>query len=125
MIELTAAERLKVHLTLFYPSIKMKHVRLSAVPGFLELPSGKLIDIRAASYGSDTPPLRLWNELHSHFTQNVQVVRRKNGLPTLISWNGMIYHLDQSKSFKAGEIPLITRRSIPKKRVRLDKKKDA
>lgn len=124
MIELSPADRLKVHLMLFYPHIKMKHVKLSFVPGFLELPSGQLIDIRGASYGSDSHALRLWNELHGHFTQHIQILKRKNSLPTLISWNGMIYHLDQTKTFKPEEIPLITRRSIPKGRARMRTKKD-
>lgn len=122
MIELTAAERLKVHLMLFFPHIKVKHVRLSATPGFLELPSGQQVDIRGASYGNDNSPLRLWNELHKHFTQNIEVLKRKNNLPTLIAWNGMIYHLDQTKSFSE---ELITRRSLPKRRVRIETKQEA
>lgn len=99
MMELTAADRLKIHLLLYYPSVKMKHVELSDTPGFLRCNPYGLIDIRGAGYGSGNPKLRLWNELHSHFTDKVSVIKSKNGFPTLIEWNGMIYHLDQTRSF--------------------------
>lgn len=116
---LTPADRLKVHFTLFYPHIKLKHVRMSHVPGFLQTLSGQMIDIRGASYASTNPPLRLWNELHSYFTQHVEVLKRKNSLPTLIVWNGLVYHLDQTRSFKTAVLPAISRRSVPKMRDRM------
>lgn len=98
-MDLTSADRLKVHLALHCPGVKMKHVRLSDVPGFLELSPFGRIDIRGAGYANDNPSLRLWNELHGHFAQHVEVIKRKNGIPTLIEWNGMVYHLDQTRSF--------------------------
>lgn len=113
-MELKPVDRLKIHLLLHYPRLKMKHVQLSDRPGFLQAPSG-LIDIRGASYAAGTPPLRLWNELHSHFAHHVEVIKRKNNIPTRIAWNGMIYHLDQSKSF---------RRNAPKKRIRINSSKE-
>lgn len=97
-MELTPAERLEVHLILHYPKVKMKSVRLSEVPGFLQSIHG-LIDIRGVSYSSSNPPLRLWNELHYYFNQHVDVVKRKHGQPTLILWNGMVFHLDQTRTY--------------------------
>lgn len=101
-MDLTPADRLQIHLTLHYPGVKLKHVRLSDTPGFLELSPFGRIDIRGASYATNgNSPLRLWDELHGHFAHHVEVIKRKNGLPTLIEWNGMVYHLDQSRSFNA------------------------
>lgn len=99
MIDLTPSDRLKTHLILHCPNVKMKHVRLSSTPGFLEVePSGQ-IDIRGAGYGPGNARMRLWDELHGHFAAHVQVIKQKNKIPTLIEWNGMIYHLDQNRSF--------------------------
>lgn len=123
MIELTAAERLRIHLMLHYPHVKMKDLRLSEVPGFLEAyPSGR-IDIRGASYGSGSSSLRLWNELHSHFCQHVQVLKRRYSTPTLIEWNGMIYHLDQTRSFiqPVKQFPVTKRRNKPQRSARIEK----
>lgn len=116
MIELTPADRLKTHLILNYPRVKMKHVRLSDEPGFLQTSPDGRIDIRGAGYAKGNPSLRLWNELHRYFTQHVEVVKLKNGLPTLIAWNGLIYHLDQSKSFKPirEQVP-VARRNHPQR----------
>lgn len=102
-MELNPVERLAVHLLLHYPRVKMKDVRLSGTPGHLLTSSGS-IDIRGASYDSKSShPLRLWTELHEHFSHHVDVLKRNNGQPTLIIWNGMVYHLDQTRSYKSQE----------------------
>lgn len=98
-MELTPIERLEVHLMLHYPKVKLKNVRLSENPGFLQSVHG-LIDIRGVSYSSNNPPLRLWNELHYYYSQHVDVIKRKNGQPTLIVWNGMVFHLDQTRTYQ-------------------------
>lgn len=118
---LTPTDRLKIHLTLHCRKVKIKHVRLSEVPGFLEVApfNGGLIDIRGAGYGPGNPPLRLWNELHTYFTDHVEVIKRKNNVPTLIAWNGMVYHLDQTKSFTpAAEVVPVRRRKCPNRPAR-------
>lgn len=105
MIELTPGERLHVHLHLYYPGVKMKHVRLSENTGFLEVVPLGQIDIRGASYGPKDNPLRLWNELHGHFSQHVKVMKRKNGHPTRILWNGMVFQLDQNFTYTRDRRP--------------------
>lgn len=116
-MELTPADRLKVHLLLHYPNVKVKHVQLSETPGFLKAMPYGLIDIRGAGYATGNPPCRLWNELHEHFTHHVEIVKRKNSIPTLIVWNGLVYHLDQSRSFKPAEKP-VSRRNQAKRPAR-------
>lgn len=99
-MELSPLDRLKVHLALHHPNLKLRNIRLSKTPGFLHSSAHGLIDIRGAGYGSDNPPLRLWGELHDCFVDVVSVVKRKYGKPTLIEWNGMTYHLDQVRSYR-------------------------
>lgn len=101
-MELTCEDRLKIHLLLHYPNVKLKHVNMSYKPGFLKHKSG-LIDIRGASYGTATHHLRLWEELHDYFTQHIELVQAKNGQPTLILWNGMVFHLDQVRTYRSQE----------------------
>lgn len=101
-MELTPAERLHVHLLLYYPYLRIKDVSLSNTPGFLQYENG-LIDIRGASYGTGGHPLRLWNELHQHFAHHVDVIKRKYGQPTIVLWNGMVFHLDQAKTYRLKE----------------------
>lgn len=98
-MELTPIERLEVHLLLHYPKLKLQHVRLSPTSGFLHTPLGT-IDIRGVSYSPNNPPLRLWNELHYYYSQHVDVIKRKHGQPTLIVWNGMVFHLDQTRTYQ-------------------------
>lgn len=99
-MELTPLDRLKVYLTLYYPNLKLRNVRLSKKPGHLHTSAHGLIDIRGAGYGSGNPPLRLWEELHDYFIGVVSIVKRKHGQPTLIEWNGCFYHLDHHSSYK-------------------------
>lgn len=98
-MELTAAERLEIFLLLHHPKLKMHTIRLSESPGFLQSVYG-LIDIRGASYDSKSHPLRLWQELHHYYSQHIDVLKRKHGQPTLILWNGRVFHLDQTRTFK-------------------------
>lgn len=102
-MELNPVERLTIHLLLYHPKVKMKDVRISGIPGQLLTAYGP-IDIRGASYDSKSShSLRLWTELHEHFSDHVDVLKVNNGQPTLIIWNGMVYHLDQTRSYKAPE----------------------
>lgn len=110
MIELTTEERLKIHLLLHYPDVKLKNITLCKKPGFLQNTiNNSLIDIRGASYGPNNP-LRLWDELHSYFTQHIQILKRKNGQPTLILWNGMVFHLDQTRTYQERSYPRLRER---------------
>lgn len=98
-MQLTPVDRLRVHLALYHPKLKVKNITLSMNPGFLNSTQG-IIDIRGAGYGKDSSSMRLWNELHSYFCHHVDIIKRKNNHPTLILWNGNVYHLDQQRSHR-------------------------
>ena len=102
-MNLSPLDRLRIHLILYHPKVQIKHICLSSKPGFLITANGA-IDIRGASYGDENPKLRLWNELHDFFKDHVTVISRKNGRPTHIAWNGNVFHLDQTQSFKHNRI---------------------
>lgn len=98
-MNLTPEIRLKAHLILYYPNVRMTTVSLSATPGYI-ITGSAVINIRGAGYAPGNAPLRLWNELHAYYSSHVEIVREKNKQPTIIAWNGMVYTLDQKRSHR-------------------------
>lgn len=99
---LSPLDRLLIHLALYYPDVRLKDVSLHEKAGILHVPTGT-INIRSAGYGKESPSLRLWNELHDYFKEYVKVLRTKQGQPTRIEFNGCIYNLDPSKTYRQKE----------------------
>lgn len=100
MMELNPIERLRIHLILHHPKVRIRHIKLSKKPGYLYSSQVGMIDIRGASYPLVCPPTRLWDELHDYFTSAVMVLKRKNGQATVIEYDGDFYSLNQHKTHR-------------------------
>lgn len=107
--QLTPIERLQTFLRLHHADVNIHRVRLSHRPGYIivqnkEGEQVQEIDIRGVGYpqkvnGRAISICRLWQELHSHFSEYVQVDRVKNGAPTKINWQGRSYILDHKSTY--------------------------
>lgn len=98
MMELTPIDRLKVYLNLHYPKCKMRHIRLLGEPGWIQIDK-EAVDIRGVGYPPKTAILRLWKELHEHISF-VDVQKEKNGQATRIEYQGAVYSLVPSLTYR-------------------------
>lgn len=100
-MQLTAIDRLCVFLEIHHPDIHYSRLSLSQEPGFMIYKKGGLtIDITGVGYDpARGGKYKLWRELHQHYNAHVEILKKKNGTPTKISWQGKVYDLNRRDTF--------------------------
>lgn len=100
-MELTAIDRLCVFLEIHHTDIHHSKLSLGKQPGMMVYKKGGLIiDITGVGYDpAKGGKYKLWRELHEHYNSYIDIRKKKNGIPTKISWQGRVYDLCRRDTF--------------------------